>query len=265
MLSGVAFGCCVGTWRTILLFMSWLGSTVFCVLCPLVLLGMVRFIYCCPVLGFSWDSDSCVWLRPGLLALCQVSSPFQFFREAVWDAWRTKVAGDLSSRAGFRGGRYLQASVRGQLCSPLSKTCVSRHSHVCHLEEHVVDAAKTLPSATNPFLAIVLHRSPRSSTPFGITDSAAPESIVTFPLPKGLSLYVVPTLPMTLSSMSTPSRPTSTVSEHLSNPVWSFNPGGVCMKFLLAFRRVRTTVCHAPPSHSKQHTLTPLLSERSAG
>ena len=36
--------------------------------------------------GFSWDSDSCVWLRPGLPALCQVSSPFQFFREAIWDA-----------------------------------------------------------------------------------------------------------------------------------------------------------------------------------
>ena len=30
------------TWRTILLFMSWLGSKVFCVLSPLVLLGMVR-------------------------------------------------------------------------------------------------------------------------------------------------------------------------------------------------------------------------------
>ena len=29
--------------------------------------------------GFSWDSDLCVWLRPGLPALCQVSSPFQFF------------------------------------------------------------------------------------------------------------------------------------------------------------------------------------------
>ena len=34
-------------------------------------------------LGFSWDSDSCVWLRPGLPALCQISSPFQFFREAA--------------------------------------------------------------------------------------------------------------------------------------------------------------------------------------
>ena len=30
-------------------------------------------------LGFSWDSDSCVWLRPGLPALYQISSPFQFF------------------------------------------------------------------------------------------------------------------------------------------------------------------------------------------
>ena len=63
--------------------------------------------------GFSWDLDLCVWLRPGLPALCQVSSPFQFFRKAVWDAWRTKVAGDLSSRAAFQGGRYLD--FRGSL------------------------------------------------------------------------------------------------------------------------------------------------------
>ena len=33
--------------------------------------------------GFYWDSDLCVWLRPGLPALCQVSRPFQFFREAI--------------------------------------------------------------------------------------------------------------------------------------------------------------------------------------
>ena len=64
-------------------------------------------------LGFSWDPELCVWLRPGLPALCQVSSPFQFFREAIWGAWRTKVAGDLRSRAGFRGGRYLD--FRGSL------------------------------------------------------------------------------------------------------------------------------------------------------
>ena len=64
-------------------------------------------------LGFSWDSDLCVWVRPGFPALCQVPCPFRFFRKAVWDAWRTKVAGDLSSPASFRGGRYLD--FRGSL------------------------------------------------------------------------------------------------------------------------------------------------------
>ena len=58
-------------------------------------------------LGLTWNPDFCVWQRPGLPTLCQLSSPFQFFRSAIWDAWRTKVAGDLSSRAGFWGGRYL--------------------------------------------------------------------------------------------------------------------------------------------------------------
>ena len=71
---------------------------------------MVRFIYCCPVLcllGF-------LGIRiHGLPPLCQISGPFQFFREAVWDAWRTKVAGDRSSRTGFLGGRYLD--FRGSL------------------------------------------------------------------------------------------------------------------------------------------------------
>ena len=65
-------------------------------------------------LGISWKIlILCVWQRPGLLALCQLSSPFQFFRSAIWDDWRTKVAGDLSSRAGFRCGRYLD--FRGSL------------------------------------------------------------------------------------------------------------------------------------------------------
>ena len=66
--------------------MSWPGSIVFHGLSLPVLLGMVRFItavQCFLYLGFFWDSESCVWLRPGLPALCQVSGPFQFFREAV--------------------------------------------------------------------------------------------------------------------------------------------------------------------------------------
>ena len=45
--------------------------------------------------------------RLGLVCLLFARSLvlFSFFREAVWDAWRTKVAGDLSSRARFHGGR----------------------------------------------------------------------------------------------------------------------------------------------------------------
>ena len=109
--SGVAFRCCVGKWRIILLFMSWLGSVVFFGSLLPVLHGPAHLLLSSAAsLGFSWDSDLCVWLRPGLPALCQVSSPFQFFRKAVWDAWRTKVAGDLSSRAGIRGSLKLLSS-----------------------------------------------------------------------------------------------------------------------------------------------------------
>ena len=50
ILFGVAFGCCVGTWRIFLLCMSFPGSIVFYGSSLLVLLGMVRFVYCCPVL-----------------------------------------------------------------------------------------------------------------------------------------------------------------------------------------------------------------------
>ena len=110
MLSGVAFGCCVGTWLFYASVHELAG--IFCLL--LVVSagapghGPVHLLLSSALsLGFSWDSDSCVWLRPGLPVLCQISSPFQFFREAVWDAWRTEVAGDISSQAGFRGGRYL--------------------------------------------------------------------------------------------------------------------------------------------------------------
>ena len=87
MLFGVVLGCCVGTWRITLLCMSLLGFIVFFVLSLLVAPahGPIHLLLSSALsVGFSWDSDLCVWLRPGLLALCQVSSPFQFFREAIW-------------------------------------------------------------------------------------------------------------------------------------------------------------------------------------
>ena len=54
-----------------------------------------------------------MWVRPGLPHLCQLASPYQFFKSAVWDAWCAKVACDLSARQGFRGGGLLD--LRGSL------------------------------------------------------------------------------------------------------------------------------------------------------
>ena len=31
-----------------------------------------------PTLGYTWSSDLCIWQRPGLRALCQLSSPLQY-------------------------------------------------------------------------------------------------------------------------------------------------------------------------------------------
>ena len=77
MLSGVVLGCYAGTWRIIPLFMSCLPRVVSAGAPGH---GPVHsLLSSASSLGFSWDSDSCVWLRPGLPALCQISSPFQFF------------------------------------------------------------------------------------------------------------------------------------------------------------------------------------------
>ena len=46
------------------------------------------------------DSDQTAVLRAALFQNCNLPP-------AMWDAWRTEVAGDLGSRAGFRCGRYL--------------------------------------------------------------------------------------------------------------------------------------------------------------
>ena len=62
---------------------------------------------CCLSLGLHWHCDWCMWQRPGLPHLCQISGPFQNFKSAILDAWRGKVSAELSSRIGFGDGRFL--------------------------------------------------------------------------------------------------------------------------------------------------------------
>ena len=59
---------------------------------------------------------ACSWLdRPGLLALSNLAGPIQHFRSAVLGAWQERVAADLCSRRGFRGGPLLDVSGTLQL------------------------------------------------------------------------------------------------------------------------------------------------------
>ena len=47
--------------------------------------------------GLHWHSDWCVWQRPGLPHLCQISIPLLYFKSAILDARCGKVSADLSS------------------------------------------------------------------------------------------------------------------------------------------------------------------------
>ena len=62
-----------------------------------------------------------------------------------------------------------------------------------------------------------------SSMPLGITDSAAPESVVIFPLPAEFNRPAFPTPAIAFSGMRTSSPPTSQVSE-TSNLLLTFRP-----------------------------------------
>ena len=55
------------------------------------------------VVGFSWDAVSSAWSRPGLPGLSLFAGPYQHFKAAIWDAWRSKVSFDMCQRQGFRG------------------------------------------------------------------------------------------------------------------------------------------------------------------
>ena len=67
---------------------------------------------CCLSLGLHWHSDWCVWQRPGLPHLCQISSPLKYFKSAILDARCGKVSAGLSSRiGGFGDCRILDLEV----------------------------------------------------------------------------------------------------------------------------------------------------------
>ena len=55
-------------------------------------------------IGFRWDPLALAWSRPGLPLPSNLAGPIQHFKAAFLDAWRNKVASDLSRRKGFRGG-----------------------------------------------------------------------------------------------------------------------------------------------------------------
>ena len=54
-------------------------------------------------IGFQWDSRLLGWERPGLPVLSNLAGPFQHFKAAVLDAWRSKVAAALCERKGCSG------------------------------------------------------------------------------------------------------------------------------------------------------------------
>ena len=66
-------------------------------------------------IGYAWDSHEEGWLRPGLPPLRMMTGPFQHFKEAIFAAWRGRVAGILTSRKGFRGGSLLDYNGTKQL------------------------------------------------------------------------------------------------------------------------------------------------------
>ena len=74
------------------------------------------------------------WIRPGLPLLGSVAGPIQHFQAAILDAWRNKVAADLSCRQGFRGGPLLD--VHGSLQLLTSSHVRERDKALLRAEHH---------------------------------------------------------------------------------------------------------------------------------
>ena len=84
------------------------GFIVFWKWLVMVVLVMIHLLSSSPAeIGFRWNLDALVWVRPGLPMLRNLAGPIQHFRSAIIDAWRNKVAADLCGPKGFRGGPLL--------------------------------------------------------------------------------------------------------------------------------------------------------------
>ena len=67
------------------------------------------------VLVFLGTLIDSLWCRPGLPGLGLLAGPYQHFKAAIWDAWRSKVSFDMCQRQGFRGGPLLDIAGSLQL------------------------------------------------------------------------------------------------------------------------------------------------------
>ena len=67
------------------------------------------------VLGFAWDPSDSGWTGPGLPMLHHPPGPYQHFKTAIWNAWRSKVCFGLCRRQGFSRGPMLDIAGSLQL------------------------------------------------------------------------------------------------------------------------------------------------------
>ena len=69
--------------------------------------GPIHLLSSAAEIGFRWDPLALAWSRLGLPMLGNLAGALQYFKAAILDAWRNKVAADLCGREGFRGGPLL--------------------------------------------------------------------------------------------------------------------------------------------------------------
>ena len=73
------------------------------------------------LIGLHWDADFDGWKRSGLPCLSNIAGSIQHFKSVTVDGWRSTVAKDLCSGAGFRGGSLID--IDGSFKTPGRCSC----------------------------------------------------------------------------------------------------------------------------------------------